>query len=103
MDTLVHVPDINIPIPDAVKVTYNRYQTLVITSIITATIVLVSLAWSDVVQTTLNTYYPSDGTATISGKIYYATVITLCVILLQIYIFPYLQQTASVPAPSCPK
>ena len=97
MDNLISVvptvPDIKIP--DAVKETYDKYQTLVLTSVITATIVLVSMAWNDVIQSIMNKYYPSTGTKTIVSKIYYAIVITLFVILLQIYIFPYLQTNNS--------
>lgn len=93
----IHIPIPDIRIPDVVLNTYDRYQTMVITSITTATIVLVSLAWSDVVQTTMNKYYPSTGTKSIMGKIYYAIVVTFFVILLQIYIFPYLQQAANTP------
>jgi hypothetical protein len=66
---------------------YDQYRTTIITAITTGIIILVSLAWNDVVQTTIKTYYPL-GDASITGKLHYAFVITFIVILLQIYILP---------------
>jgi hypothetical protein len=79
-------------ISNTIKDTYTQYQTMIITSIVTATILLVTLAWNDVVQSIVNYYYPNSDSKTIIGKIYYAVVITVFVILLQIYVFPYLQK-----------
>jgi len=71
-----------------IKQTYSHYRIALFTSITTAFLLLISLAWNDVVQSIIKQYYPRDDDS-IKGKIQYAVIITIIVILLQLYIFPY--------------
>ena len=73
-----------------VKDTYNEYNYYFVNSILTAVVLLVALAWNDVVQSAVEKYYPKRDKKTIKGKIHYAVIITIVVILLQIYVFPYI-------------
>lgn len=71
-----------------IKETYDRYKTTVITSAMTAATVLISLAWNNVVQAIIAYYYPQTTRETIRGKIVYACIITVFVIILQLHVFP---------------
>lgn len=71
-----------------IKETYNTYKTTVVTSMITAVVVLISLAWNNVVQAIISYYYPQTTRETIKGKIIYACIITIFVIILQLHVFP---------------
>lgn len=82
-----------------VKETYTKYKTTILTSIITAIAVLVSLAWNNVIQAVINYYYPLSTKATIKGKTYYALIITIFVILLQLYVFPFIMKYLSSDVP----
>jgi Na+/proline symporter len=77
-------------IKDAVGTTYNKYHQTVIMSIVTAILLMVTLAWNDVVQTALARYFPKKKGDNLKTKMQYATSITIFVIVLQIYVFPYL-------------
>lgn len=69
---------------------YHQYNKALISSVTTAVILLASLAWNDVVQAIVDKYYPEKDKKTIKGKLYYAIVMTFFIILLQIYVFPYI-------------
>lgn len=71
---------------------YNQYQTVLFASIATGIVLLVSLAWNDVVQTIINNYYPQRDNSVI-GKLQYAFIVTFIVVILQIYILPYFTNT----------
>lgn len=71
---------------------YSQYKIATITAISTGIIVLVSLAWSDVIKSILEKYYPNKSDSII-GKIQYALIITLIVILLQIYVLSLFTDT----------
>jgi uncharacterized membrane protein YcjF (UPF0283 family) len=71
--------------------TYNKYQSTIIASITTAVLLLVTLAWNDVIQTIINNYYQHKDDNTIRGKLTYAVVITIFVVLVQLYLFPYIE------------
>lgn len=81
---------IDVLVPEGIKHIYEQYYTLTIRSFILATLFLVTLSWNDVMQTTINYYYPNSDIDTISGKVYYALTVTIFVVFLQIYVFPYL-------------
>jgi len=74
-------------ITDHLTSSYDQYRVTLITAVTTAVLLLVTLAWNDVIQTTLSKYYPKEDT-TITGKLKYAFVITFIVVLLQIYVLP---------------
>jgi hypothetical protein len=82
----------NLGIPEPIQQTYLKYQSTVVTAVMTSIIFLITLAWNDVIQTAINSYYPKKDNDTLRGKIYYAITITVFVILMQIYVFPYLEQ-----------
>jgi len=69
----------------------KKYKSTLIKSLVTATILLVTLAWNDYVQSVANLYIGKfitlDG---IYGKLYYALLITAIVITFQIYVFPFI-------------
>lgn len=71
---------------------YTQYKTVIITSVATGIIILASLAWNSVIQAIIEKYYPNK-TDTIIGKIQYALIITLLVVLLQIYILSFFTDT----------
>ncbi|VBB17713.1 hypothetical protein YASMINEVIRUS_176 [Yasminevirus sp. GU-2018] len=71
---------------------YRKYHSMVLLSITAGVVVLVSLAWNDVIQTVIKKYYPNTDD-TITGKLRYALIITFAVILAQIYVFPYIVDT----------
>lgn len=73
-----------------VEKTYSQYQTTVITAVVTATLLLIALAWNDVVQTIIEIYYPKKDRNSLQSKLYYAITITIIVIIIQLYIFPYI-------------
>jgi hypothetical protein len=68
--------------------TYTHYQKTIITAFITSMMLLITLAWNDVVQAIIQQYYPKGNTKTIMGKVYYAMIITIIIVLLQLYVFP---------------
>jgi TRAP-type C4-dicarboxylate transport system permease small subunit len=72
--------------PEIVTTTLYKYQQTVVSSILTATILLISLSWTDVIKSTMEYYFPNS--KSIEGKIYYACVITMIVLILQLYLFP---------------
>jgi hypothetical protein len=74
--------------PEIVTTTLYKYQTTIISSILTATILLISIAWTDVMKSIIEYYIPDSNSKSIEGKIYYACVITMIVIILQLYLFP---------------
>jgi hypothetical protein len=76
-------------LPGFIKHTYIKYQSTILVSLITATLLLVTLAWNEVVQESISLYYPKETRQTLIGKIYYAVIITIIVVILQIFIFPY--------------
>ena len=85
--------DVTSAIGSATKVisnTVDKYQHTIFTAIVTSTLFLITLAWNDVVQDAISIYYPRDTRQNIYGKIYYALIITIVVVLVQIYIFPYI-------------
>jgi TRAP-type C4-dicarboxylate transport system permease small subunit len=90
MSTDYHISDFGLT--ETVKETYTKYQSTIITAIMTAFLLLVSLAWNDVIQTSIQQYYPHKDINTIKGKVSYAVVITIFVVLLQIYVFPYIER-----------
>ena len=65
-----------------------------VTAIMTSTVILISLAWNDVIQNVIERYYPHKNIDTLNGKITYAIIITIFVVLLQIYVFPRLENYA---------
>jgi uncharacterized membrane protein len=67
------------------------YQSAVVTSIITGIVLLVSLAWNDVVKALINKYFPSEDNNSLKSKFFYALLITFIVIVLQIYFFPLIK------------
>ena len=71
---------------------YKKYHSLILLSITAGVVVLVSLAWNDVIQSIIKKYYPRTDD-TITGKLRYALIITLAVIIAQIYVFPYIADT----------
>lgn len=77
-------------VPKEIKNIYEQYYTLTIRSFILAALFLVTLSWNDAIQTIINYYYPNSDIDTISEKIYYALTVTIFVVFLQIYVFPYL-------------
>jgi len=83
-------------IPTTIKTTYVQYQTAIITGLIAATLFLVTLAWNDLIQEIIAYYFPTTIRQNIMGKLYYALIITIIVMLLQIYIFPHLIETKKV-------
>ena len=78
-----------VTITSAVGTVYSKYHQTIIMSIIAAFVLMVTLAWNDVVQTTLARYVPKSDGDNLRGKIEYATTITILVIILQVYVFPY--------------
>jgi len=68
--------------------TYTQSQKRIITALITSVMLLVTLAWNDVIQAMIQQYYPKENKKTIMGKVYYAIVITILIVLLQLYVFP---------------
>jgi len=84
------ISSFDLDLPDVLKNTYTKYQNTVLIALTTATLLLVSLAWNDVVQETITMYYPRESRQNIKGKVYYALIITIFVVLVQIYIFPYI-------------
>lgn len=84
-----HIDDFGIT--GTVKETYTKYQSTIITAITTACLLLISLAWNDVIQSAIEKYYPRKDIDTIKGKVSYAIIITTFVVLLEIYVFPYIE------------
>lgn len=82
----------NIPLVPTVKNTVVKYQNTVLTVIMTAIVLLMSLAWNDVVQAVINKYYPKKDNSTIKGKLDYAVTVTAFVVLLQIFVFPHIEE-----------
>ena len=78
--------------PVTIKETYIKYQSTVITALSTGVILLITLAWNDVIQSVIEKYYPKKDNNTIRSKVDYAIVITIFVVLLQILVFPYLEE-----------
>ena len=74
---------------------YHQYKKIFITSLITATILLATLAWNTVIQAISDKYFMSIDKNTIHGKIYYAIFITVVVVMLQLYVFPYITSLSS--------
>ena len=70
--------------------TYDKYRSTVITSLVTAVLLLVTLAWNDVVQEIISLYYPKESRQSIKGKFFYAIMITIIVVLVQTHIFQLL-------------
>lgn len=93
METIL-VPTNLIPenVIESLNSVYTEYKKTVITSIITAIVVLVTLAWNDVVQSIIAYYIPASKKNNIQTKFYYAVIVTIIVIALQIYVFPYMNQ-----------
>lgn len=77
-------------VESVIYTTTSKYKSAVVTSIIGGIVVLIAVAWNDVIQAVINKYYPKKNN-TITGKLYYATIITLFIVVLQIYLFPYIQ------------
>ncbi len=75
-------------VSNAVK-TAVIYRQIVIESIITAIILLVALAYNEVIQQIIKNYYPNKADEPLRGKLIYALFITLLIVVLQIYVFPY--------------
>ncbi len=75
-----------------VKETFHKYQSVFVLSIIGATLFLVSLAWNDVAQEAIAVYFPKESRNSIMGKLYYAIIITIIVVLIQTHIFPYISE-----------
>lgn len=78
----------------AVK-TADLYKQYAIEAFLAAILLLISLAWNDVVQEIIKMYYPISGTA-LKGKIIYAISITVIVVTLQIFLFPHLTNNSSL-------
>ena len=91
-NSFLHIP-FNVPIPSYIESTYSQYRITLIASLMAATIFLITLAWNDVVQEVIAYYYPKKSRESIRDKIYYALYITIFVVLLQIYVFPYISTT----------
>lgn len=72
--------------------TYNKYKEAVVTSVTTAILLLITLAWNDVIQSALGYYYPESKAKTLVGKIVYALIITIVVVVLQLYFFPIINE-----------
>jgi heme/copper-type cytochrome/quinol oxidase subunit 2 len=72
---------------------YDKYRSTVITSLITAVLLLVTLAWNDVVQEIIAMYYPKETRQSIQGKFIYAIMITIIVLLVQTHVFYLLTET----------
>ena len=68
--------------------TYNKYKETIATSITTAILLLITLAWNDVIQSALAYYYPDSKAKTLRSKIIYAFIISIIVVVLQLYFFP---------------
>ena len=80
------------PVVDYVAKNYKVYNTIIIEALITASILLISLAWNDVVHEIVNGYYPPEEKQNLRDKVRYAIIITLIIGTLQLYLFPYLKQ-----------
>jgi hypothetical protein len=59
-------------------------------SITVSILLLVTLAWNDVIQGIINNYYPNSRKKTLRSKIIYAILITFIVIIIQTYFFPFI-------------
>ena len=66
----------------------KKYKNTLISAIITSIVLLVSLAWNDVIKTIAEEYIIITDDNSILSKLYYALFITFFVIILQIYLFP---------------
>ena len=76
-------------ITDNVHKTYEEYTSTFVISIITVTVVLVAVAWNDVVSSAFDKYFPiKRGKKNIRAKFIYALLVTFTVITLQLYVFP---------------
>lgn len=75
-----------------VKTTYGQYKKTIMTSIMSGTILLIALAWNDVVQSTIHIYYPKENRDTLTAKLYYASIVTLIIVALQIFLFPIISK-----------
>ena len=73
---------------DFIVTTYSKYKETIVTSVTTAILLLITLAWNDVIQSALAYYYPDSKEKTIRGKIIYALLITIIVVIMQLYFFP---------------
>lgn len=78
---------------ETLKGSYRYLHTTIANTITTSFLLLISLAWNDVVQSVINSYYPKRDADTIKGKVYYAVSITIIVLLIQSYILPYAKVT----------
>ena len=72
---------------DVFVTTYSKYKETIVTSVTTAILLLITLAWNDVIQTALNNYFPES-----KSKIVYALTITVIVVILQLYLFPIINR-----------
>lgn len=79
-----------LPVINTAFKTANVYKTVVIESMITAIVVLVALSYNEVIQEIIKIYFPTQkNNNPLKAKIIYALFVTLVVVLLQIYVFPY--------------
>lgn len=77
---------------DVFVTTYSKYKETIVTSVTTAILLLITLAWNDVIQTALNNYFPESKSKTLKSKIVYALTITVIVVILQLYLFPIINR-----------
>lgn len=49
--------------------------------VVTSIILIVSLAWNEAIQSTINYYYPAATTSSYTAKIFYAVILTIVVII----------------------
>ena len=66
------------------------YKQFLLQALLTSILFMVTLAWNAVVQEIIDVYYPLKTDKPIRGKLYYALGITFVVIMMQIYLFPYI-------------
>ena len=66
------------------------YKQFLLQALLSSILFMVTLAWNAVVQQIIDEYYPLKSDHPIRGKLYYALGITFVVIMMQIYLFPYI-------------
>ena len=65
---------------------------MILTAIIASTLLLVTLAWNDVIQSVIKKYYPKNNKNNkLYGKIMYALTVSFIVLLIQMHIFPHIR------------
>jgi hypothetical protein len=72
--------------------TYTKYIDLIISSLMTATILFTSVLWYDVIEITIDDYFPMLKGKSLKGKLLFAIIVSFIVVLMHIYLFPELRK-----------